>query len=175
VPDPTDEAAGPPRAVVGVGESTAGEVALGWALDLCRTRGWRLDVVTAWPDLGEPAVHDVPGHYSVPRGRAVVAQEAALRACRVDPADPAVRTYVVNADPVDALVERSEGARLLVVGATGRGRSHRRGHPSIGESCGTRAGCPVVVVGGSSGDPGDPGDPGDTERSGQPIVTAGSR
>jgi hypothetical protein len=54
--------------VVGVGESGSSSAALAWSLDLCRRRGWLLDVVTAWPDVAQVPVHEVPGHYCLPLG-----------------------------------------------------------------------------------------------------------
>ena len=39
------------RVVVGVSGSDASVVALAWALDLARRRGWTVDVVAVWPDL----------------------------------------------------------------------------------------------------------------------------
>ena len=135
--------------VVGVSESPASTAALAWAQDLCRRRGWRLDVVTAWPDAGEVFLHQVPGHYCVPRGHAVAALKAALAACEVEIDGPTVHVFVDNADPVEALIERSHGAALLVVGTSGPGRSHRAGCPPISKSCRERASCPVIVVDGA--------------------------
>lgn len=137
-----------PRVVVGVGESSSSTAALAWAHDLCRRRGWLLDVVTAWPDLGEARVHEVPGHYCDTRGRAVAALQAALAACDVEIDGPTVRVHVDNTDPVDALVRHSLGAELLVVGASVSGRSRAAGCRLLTESTRLRATCPVVVVDG---------------------------
>ena len=141
-------ARGAPRVVVGVGESEAGAAALAWAHDLCRGRGWLLDVVTAWPDVGEVAVHEIPGHYCVPRGRAVAALQAALAACGLEIGGPLVRVYVENAEPVQTLVDHSRGARLLVLGRSGSGRSRCAGHRSVSDLCRVQASCPVVVIDG---------------------------
>ena len=139
--------------VVGVSESPSSAAALAWAHDLCRDRGWELDVVVAWPDVGEVLLHEVPGHYCAPRGRAVAALGAAMTFCDVDVDDPAVQVFVDNGDPVDTLVEHSRGARLLVLGASGPGRSRRAGRPPVSESCQQRASCTVFVVDGSEGRP----------------------
>ena len=136
----------PPRVVVGVGESPSSRAALAWAHDLCRRRGWVLDVVTAWPDLGETLVHEVPGHYCLPRGRAVAALQGALAACGVEIDGPIVRVHVENKDPVQALLDHSLGAAFLVVGSSNRGRSRRAGCAAISEWCRTEASCPVVVI-----------------------------
>jgi nucleotide-binding universal stress UspA family protein len=132
--------------VVGVGESSAGAAALVWAHDLCRRRGWLLDVVTAWPDLGEEMVREVPGHYNEPRGRAVDALRAALAACGAEIDGTTVQVHVENADPVDALVAWARAANLLVLGASGPGRSRRAGRPSISDLCRAQLTCPVVIV-----------------------------
>lgn len=135
-----------PRVVVGVGESPSGTAALAWAHQLCRSHGWRLDVVVAWPDLGEVPVHEIPGHYCLPRGRALAALHKALAECGVETDGPMVRAYIENADPVEALVDHSRGAAFLVVGRSGRGRSRGAGHDPMSELCVGRAQCPVVVV-----------------------------
>jgi Ca2+-transporting ATPase len=132
--------------VVGVGESASGAAALGWAAALCRSRDWDLDVVTAWPDLGEVMVHEVPGHFSMARHRLVSALSGALEASDVAAGDLRVRVHVVNGDPVEALLEHSRDAVLLVVGASGGGRSAVAGQPPVSESCRRSASCPVVVV-----------------------------
>lgn len=134
-----------PRVVVGVGESPSGGAALEHALGLCRRRGWALDVVTAWPDVGEVLVHDVPGHYCEPRARAARAQRAALEA-RGAVSDPLVTVHLVNDDPVRALTSAAHGAEMLVVGTPADGRSRRRGFESVGEACRLRCDCPVVEV-----------------------------
>jgi nucleotide-binding universal stress UspA family protein len=141
------------RVVVGVGESPSGAAALAWALDLCRSRGWVLDVVAAWPDVGQARVHEVPGHYCEPRGRAVAALQAALAGCGVEADEPDVTVHVENADPIRALLDRSRGAELLVLGASGGGASRRAGHPPLSEVCRRRASCPVVVVDGEDAVP----------------------
>lgn len=138
---------------MGVGESPAAVAALAWAYDVCRRRGWILDVVTGWPDLGEVWVHEVPGHYCDPRGRAVAALQEALAASGVRSHEANVHVYVDNTDPVRALVAHSGGAEMLVVGASGSGRSWRAGCPSVGEACREQALCPVVIVDAESAAP----------------------
>jgi nucleotide-binding universal stress UspA family protein len=138
-----------PRVVVGVADSPSSNAALAWAHDLCRERGWVLDVVTAWPDLGEAWVHEVPGHYCAPRGDAVAALQSALAACDVEIDGPTVRVHVENKDPIDALVAHSRGAALLVVGSPRSGRSRRAGCATVIDRCQDEAWCPVVVVDGA--------------------------
>lgn len=140
------------RVVVGVDAGEASVAALAWAMRLARSRGWTVDVVAAWPDRSEPFVHEVPGHYCVPRARAVAHARAAV--ARVtggvggDPGTgaPPVATYVENAHPVDALLARAADARVLVVGAPDAGHHHARRHGSVAGTCSRLAACPVVVV-----------------------------
>jgi nucleotide-binding universal stress UspA family protein len=136
----------PGRIVVGVSGSAASVAALAWAHDEAKLRGWTLDVVAAWPDLGEPAIHEVPGHYSVARGRAVDGLNAALAACGVELDGPTARIWVLNEDPVAALVGRCDGADLLVLGGAHGGRSRRLGQPTMRELCLGRVRCPVIQV-----------------------------
>ena len=98
------------------------------------------------PDVGEALIHEVPGHYCAPRGRAVEALHRALAACDIDPDHCRAWIHVDNDDPVRALVAHSRGAELLVLGRSDRGRSRRSGAPSVSESCLQQAPCPVVVV-----------------------------
>lgn len=134
------------RVVVGVSGSEASTAALAVALEIARTRGWTVDVVTAWPDLGAPLVHEAPGHYNDARGRAVEGLNRALARCGVELDGPLARVWVENADPVQALVARSRGAQLLVVGAPDRGVSQRSGLPAVGDLCRRLVDCPTLVV-----------------------------
>ena len=140
------------RIVVGVSGSAASSAALAWAHERAKRRDWTLDVVAAWPDLGEPTIHEVPGHFNAARGRAVAGLNAALAACGVELDGPTVRVWVENDDPVEALVARCEGADLLVLGTAHDGRSRRRGLPSVHELCLGRVRCPVVQVDFPDGD-----------------------
>lgn len=132
--------------VVGVSGSEASVDALAWALDVADGRWWSVEVVAAWPDLGDPFIHEVPGHYCDSRGRVVAGVGRALSRCGSRPHGPTIQVCVENADPVQALTTRSRGADLLVVGASGGGRSSRRGLPPVGETCRRVVDCPTVVV-----------------------------
>lgn len=57
-----------------------------------------------------------------------------------------VRTEVVGDKPAHALLERSEGARLLVVGSHHHNAAHRMLHGSISHATLYHAECPVAVV-----------------------------
>lgn len=147
---PSDESA-PNRlrdvVVVGVDGSQPGTQALIWALREGAMLGWAVEVVTAWPEAGAVLVHEVPGHHSEPRSRAVLAQEQSLAhaTARVDPL-PALARSVVNAHPVDALIAHAADARLLVVGSHGPGASPDPHHASVGDTLTLLCACPVVIV-----------------------------
>jgi nucleotide-binding universal stress UspA family protein len=133
--------------VVGVDGSQPGTQALIWALREGAMLGWAVEVVTAWPAAGAVLVHEVPGHHSEPRSLAVSAQEQSLaRALAAVDEPPAVVRSVVNAHPVDALIERAADARLLVVGSHGPGPSPDPHHASVGDTLTLLCACPVVIV-----------------------------
>lgn len=139
---PQDGAAGAERVVVGVDDGPSSVAALRWALGVASRLGWVVDVVTAWPDREAVFVHEVPGHPSDHRHRAVTWQRRALAAVADDgsPVAP-LRTFVENARPADALVAHGSGASLVVVGA-----SHAGTTQSTAVTLSERCCCPVVVV-----------------------------
>lgn len=139
------------RIVVGVDGSEGSRGALRWALAEARLRQRPLHVIYA---------HGPP--YVGPRGPGLrmlgyLADEAGGNAEDtlsssldgiVDPAaddEVAVSAEVVRAPPQVALVDASEAAELLVVGARGA-QSHLLGIGSVSGACCRGASCPVVVV-----------------------------
>ena len=70
---------------------------------------------------------------------------------------PDVRTEVVYSHPVDALVDASTEARMIVVGSHGRGAGGRLLWGSVSRGVVEHAHCPVAVV--HSDHPSDPVDP----------------
>ena len=71
--------------------------------------------------------------------------EAVLGADR--PAD--FETVIVEGNPAEVLVHRSEGARVLVVGSRGHGGFAGLLLGSVSSACAERAHCPVLVVHGN--------------------------
>ncbi|WP_379140943.1 universal stress protein [Nocardioides plantarum] len=133
-----------PRVVLGYDGSTSGVEVLRWAAAQARARSCTLEVVACWPDPGELFVHEVPGHFSSPRNRAVADLEHAMEVTREDCVGVEVVTTVANAHPVDALVSRCSPCDLLVVGASD-GRKPRQGL-AVDQLCSLLAPCRVVVV-----------------------------
>lgn len=132
--------------VVGVDGSEPSTRALAWALDVAATRGWAVEAVTAWPEAGAVMVHDVPGHHSEPRHRAVTTQARTIEAAtRAVATVPELTPVIVNSHPVDALLQRSADARLLVVGH-GQEGAHDQRHVPVDETLALLSPCPVVVI-----------------------------
>jgi nucleotide-binding universal stress UspA family protein len=134
------------RIVVGIDGSEAAAAALRWAVEEARIRGSRLEVVHGW---------HVPSFLALPVAPSDVSREAlqeaaerligeAIKEANVDDID--VEPVAVGAPGPMALIERSKGADLLVVGARGSGgfRGLRLG--SVSEQVVHDAHCPVVVV-----------------------------
>jgi len=121
-------------------------VALEWALDEARRHGARVTLLhayrleVAWIDRAEV------DRWSDAEQRAAQTALTRIVAELQAPAGVEVETRVVEGNPVDVLVEASQGADLLVVGS--RGRSGLAGLllGSVSQRCVERADCPVVVV-----------------------------
>jgi nucleotide-binding universal stress UspA family protein len=141
----------PPRSgpvVVGVDGSAAGAAALGVGADLAASLGSRLLAVHCWTDV-----------YATPEGGAhrsrspekLAATGAAALDEQLQPIidrhpDLDVQRKLVDAPPLQALVEHAAGARMLVVGT--RGRTGQTGilMGSTSLALVEFASCPVVVV-----------------------------
>lgn len=149
------------RVVVGVDGSPGSRSALVVALGEAARRGADLDVVVACPlvepwTLGPPlAVPDVAWLLADgrARGRALLAEARKDQSLTTAPEAARVRAAVVAVErpPAAALVERSTGAELLVVGSRGRGAARSTLLGSVALHCATRARCPVLVVHGEPG------------------------
>lgn len=111
------------RIVVGVDGSDNSIAALRWALAEAKLRQAALDVVTAFDRLpadARPAGALDPAYGEHDAGGLL---REALAAAGVDEAARAlVNQRAVEGKPVDALLEASEGADLLVVGSRGHGK-----------------------------------------------------
>lgn len=136
------------RIVVGVDGSEASMKALRWALDEARLRNAEVDVLQSWH---YPTMTYAPGFVPPPTfARQDLIDEATedLRA-----ACSAVGTDGVTVHPMVAegpaarwLIERAEGADLLVVGSRGRGGFSGLVLGSVSQQCAQHAPCPVVIV-----------------------------
>jgi nucleotide-binding universal stress UspA family protein len=152
----TDVDATKQRIVVGIDGSAEARAALAWALTEAARRGADLEVVTAFPvDLywADPSLLD-PRWIDGIRADTETRARATVGAVREDPAlaglagavDVDVQLLVVAGAAAAHLVQRSEGAALLVVGSRGRGAVRSSVAGSVALHCSAHAHCPVVVV-----------------------------
>ena len=125
----------PPSIVVGIDGSRAAVRAAVWALDEAIGRGLELRLVAA-----AETDHDADAARSALRA-AVTALQSAGRAGL-----PAIRTEVVAAGPITALLEAGRGAAMICLGAVGR---RHFDHDRLGSTVSAlvaSARCPVAVV-----------------------------
>ncbi len=136
-----------PAIVVGVSGSPASARALRWAADEASRRHGQLRVVLIWT-----AAHRASYAPPLPDAQQQVLTAshvlAATMRAVLGPALPDDLTAeIAEGTPERALVERSAGADLLVLGSAS---AHALTGPAIGpviRTCLSRAHCPVVVVG----------------------------
>jgi nucleotide-binding universal stress UspA family protein len=109
------------RVVVGVDGSKTSAAAVGFAFDEASRRGLGLTAVHAYPQLPDEWLSDA--HDPAEYGRAAARVLAESLAGRTeDYPDVEVVSRLTDRGPVQALVEESAGAALLVVGSHGYGR-----------------------------------------------------
>lgn len=145
-----------PRIVVGVDGSPGSRGALAHALLAAVRRGADVEVVSSYVieagyfggaplDLPDD---DAIGHDLQTRVSAMVAEVLDELSESFGPGirDVDVRLLVARTLPAHALIERSEGAALLVVGSRGRGAMRSALLGSVALHCATHAHCPVLVV-----------------------------
>lgn len=138
---------------VGVDGSEASARALVWAIGEAVQGGFDVAVLTAWPANGAVMVHEVPGHASAPRSRAVEAQLRTVAHARSEVHRwPALSARIENERPLDALLAASASSYMLVLGA-GEARHHRFGvgSPRLVDRCFDDAPCAVAVVSAGGG------------------------
>jgi nucleotide-binding universal stress UspA family protein len=136
----------PPRVVVGVDDSPMSRAALSRAAEEASRLGARLEVVAAyqpedyWSDLY--AVTAPPASETEEQARTRVAAFVA----EVLGTDADADVHVVAGTPGEALVQRADGAALLVVGSRSRSRVAGMLLGSVALHCAVHAPCPVMVV-----------------------------
>ncbi|SOC49595.1 Nucleotide-binding universal stress protein, UspA family [Blastococcus aggregatus] len=141
----------PPRVVVGVDGSPASRLALAAAVEEAARLDGGVEVVTSyqttdyWTDLSSvvvPAVEEVRERLEE-RARQLV--DEVLAEDRRG-AVPPIGIEVHEGPADDVLVQRSQGAALLVVGSRGRGAFRALLLGSVALRCAMHADCPVMVV-----------------------------
>lgn len=137
--------------VVGVDGSPASNAAVVWAARSAAMRNVRLTVVNVvagdvatWPPMPFP---DSWGVWQEDEARKIVAAAVKLAEEAV-PTDRklTVKSEIVFAAPVPAMIEMSRDAELMVVGNTGRGALARALLGSVSSGLVRRASCPVAVI-----------------------------
>jgi nucleotide-binding universal stress UspA family protein len=136
---------GPSRVVVGLDGSAPSLDALDWAGSFAESAGARIELVTAWswPSSYGWAV-PLPEGYSPASDAERVLSEARVRLLERHPGLE-VTTAALEGHPAQVLVERSDGAALLVVGSRGHGQFAGMVIGSVSEHCAAHAHCPVLV------------------------------
>lgn len=131
------------RITVGLDGSASSVRALAWAVGEGVRTGRPVGVLTAWPLHAAVMVHEVPGHYSDARGRALEVQRHALRQAGVISGRPSVvSAHLVNTSPVEALLAASLTAGMIVVGS----HDPQDAGP-VARRCWEESSCAVSVVG----------------------------
>jgi len=136
-----------PRVVVGVDDSHSSRLALRWAARQARDLQLPLEVLHAW--TVPPPVHADGAH--VDEAPFLRDAEATLKGAidwlRSSGEDlPEIRPRLIARSSVDALLDASENADLLVVGSRGRGGFVGLLLGSVSQRCVQRASCPIAVV-----------------------------
>lgn len=133
--------------VVGVSGSSASAAALRWAAEEARKRRARLRVVRAWTPPIRLAPYAAAG-MTPDEARAAADRELAdAMLAAFGPAPPGhVTAELAEGAAERALVDRSAGADLLVLGTHSPADAVARSVGPVIRACLTRAPCPVVVV-----------------------------
>jgi nucleotide-binding universal stress UspA family protein len=134
------------RIVVGVDGSDPSKAALRWAARIASPTGAVIEAVTAWqfmPNFGWP--------YAVPPGWDPADDAQKLLASTVESVFGTARPdqmqlISVEGNPAKTLLDRSDGAEMLVVGSRGHGGFVGLLLGSVSASCAEHATCPVLVV-----------------------------
>ncbi|MFJ9732536.1 universal stress protein [Streptomyces sp. NPDC101171] len=138
--------------VLGVDGSAAGGAAVDFAFAEAELRGCELMALHAWTTWNAPlpAPQDASAPYANPPGAPAGEEDRllaeALAGHRERHPDVPVRHRLVHGGTREALIEASRSARLLVVGARGRGGFTGLLLGSVSQALLHHAHCPVAVV-----------------------------
>jgi nucleotide-binding universal stress UspA family protein len=139
------------RIVVGVDGSEPSIRALRWAARQAGLTGDALEAVISWeyPAAGwATMVAAIPADFD-PQALAAQVLDEALEQTLGDEAAAVARTVLIG-NPAQALMDRSDGASLLVVGDRGYSGFKATLLGSVGLHLAQHAPCPVVVVRGTT-------------------------
>jgi nucleotide-binding universal stress UspA family protein len=134
------------RIVVGVDESTAAAEAVRWAVRERHLRGGTLTAVLAWSFLGQhDGTSDDAFRPDYTEADAASALRAIIARAVADEAET-IEQRVICDLPARALLEASEDADLLVVGARGLGGFRGMLLGSVSQQCAHHSKVPVAIV-----------------------------
>lgn len=137
--------------VVGVDGSEASKAALRWALEEARLRSMPVDAVYAWPfpygalgfgwspTIDQDALEEA--RRAAEDGLHALVREAAGEADGVE-----IREHAIEGPAGSVLLDKADGAELLVVGSRGLGGFKGLMLGSVSHQCAQHANCPVVIV-----------------------------
>jgi nucleotide-binding universal stress UspA family protein len=136
--------------VVGVDGSPGAKAALRWALGEARLRGTPLCIVHAW-NIAYAAAYGIaltidPEFINELRAQASRVIDEMLAEAGSEADGVKVEKAVAKGVPAQVLVEKAEGADLLVVGSRGLGGFRGLLLGSVSQQCAHHAPCPVVIV-----------------------------
>ncbi|WP_328465970.1 universal stress protein [Streptomyces sp. NBC_00448] len=141
------------RIVVGVDGSDPSLHALRWADRQATLTGASLEAVTAWEMPASfgwgGAVPGLPEGYDLGESAAQALREALEKALPPDRA-ATVSPVTVMGNPAQVILDRGEGAELIVVGVRGHGTFRSTLLGSVSHTVTLHASCPVVVVRGEA-------------------------
>lgn len=136
------------RIVVGVDGSQPSVKALRWAARQAAMTGANLEAVIAWElpsSYGWAGMPGLPEDFDFEEPAVHVLDEAVDAALPPGQARGVTRTVVMG-NPAQAVLDRADGADLIVVGARGLGTFRSTLLGSVSHTVTVHAPCPVVVV-----------------------------
>jgi nucleotide-binding universal stress UspA family protein len=138
-----------PRIVVGVDGSKDSIKALRWADMLASLLNCDIEAVMAWFDPRQSAWSPGWGYLSTdldPEGDAHKALDTAIDEAFGPNRPDGLQSVTVKGSAAKVLLDRSSGARMLVVGSRGHGGFAGLLLGSVSAKCAEHAKCPVLVV-----------------------------
>jgi nucleotide-binding universal stress UspA family protein len=135
--------------VVGVSRSLASRAALSWAAEEARLRKARLHVVRVWDPVRHAAPYAAVDATLSSEEKQADARDGLVAALRAEfglAVPDNVTSELAEGVPERVLVDRSDGAHLLVLGVADQAWLGGRSTGPVVRACLARARCPVVVI-----------------------------
>jgi nucleotide-binding universal stress UspA family protein len=137
--------------IVGHDGSPTADLALAWALDYAGRFEAEVRVVRGWSMSTAPRPASMTGGYVPPieefeAAVVEVLQKDGARVVAQRAADVPISYEAYRGAPANGLVEASQDADLLVMGARGLGGFKGLALGSVSDQCVRHAACPVVVI-----------------------------